>query len=105
MCVINGIISPENNTFTHIHATGSSVVAYICTFHDNLDNCKYIYVHLMRSLLDKIRIYTDKIPDHSVLEFDLLSHFMGVENNIAMPGVLNVHNVIYIPQSNNDETI
>ncbi len=68
MCVINARICPENNKFTRVHITGSSVVDYIFTFHYNLDNCKYFNVHLMRSY--KIGIFTDKIPDHSVLEFD-----------------------------------
>ncbi len=49
MCVINVMISPENNNFTCIHITGSSVVDYICTCHDNRDNCKYFNAHLMRS--------------------------------------------------------
>ncbi len=63
MCVINGRICPENKLFTRVHTTCSSVVDYICIFHDNLDNCKYFNVHLMRSLLDKIGIFTDKIPE------------------------------------------
>ncbi len=73
MCVINGRICPENNNFTHVHTTVSSVVDYICTFHDNVDNYKYFNVHLMRSLLDKIGIFTDNIPHHSVLEFDFVA--------------------------------
>ncbi len=79
MCLINGRICPENNNFTHVHTTGSSVVDYRCTFYDNLDNFKYFNVHVMRSLLDKIGIFTDKIPDHSVLELDFLQHYTGIE--------------------------
>ncbi len=80
------------------------MVDYICTYHDNLDNCKYFNVHLMRSLLDKIGTFTDKIPDHSVLEFDFLQHYAGIENNIDMSVASNLQNVTDIPQSNNDET-
>ncbi len=93
ICVINGRICPENNNFTRVQTTGSSVVDYICTFHDNLDNCKYFNVHLMRSLLDKIGIFTDKIPDHSVLEFYFLPHYAGIENNIDISAASILQNV------------
>ncbi len=48
MCVINGRVCPENDNFTRVHTTGSSVVDYMCTFHDNIDNCKYFKVYLTR---------------------------------------------------------
>ncbi len=66
--MINGRVCPENDNFTCVHITGSSVVDYICTFHNNVENCKYFKVHLTRTLLDKIGVYNDKISDHSVLE-------------------------------------
>ncbi len=48
MCVINGRVCPENDNFTCVHTTGSSVVDFICTLHDNVENCKYFKVHLTR---------------------------------------------------------
>ncbi len=59
----------------------------------------------MRSLLDKIGIFTDKIPDHSIPEFDFLPHYTGIEKNIDISAASNLQNETERPQSNNDETI
>ncbi len=80
--MINGRVCLEFDNFTRVHTTGSSVVDYICTFQNNVEKCKYFKVHLTRPLLNKIGIYTDKIPDHSVLELNILSHFIGETCNI-----------------------
>ncbi len=48
MCILNGRVCPENDNFTSVRTLGRSVVDYICTFHDNLSNCKFFKVHLIR---------------------------------------------------------
>ncbi len=55
---------PENDNFI----LGISVVGYICTFHDNLSNCKFFKVHLNRKLLDSLNVFERVIPNHSILE-------------------------------------
>jgi hypothetical protein len=45
MCILNGRVYPENDNFTCVRTTGRSVVDYICTFHDNLENWKFFKVH------------------------------------------------------------
>ncbi len=84
MCVIKGRVCPENDNFTHVHTTGSSVVDCICTFYDNVEHCKYFKVHLTRNLLDKIGVYTDKIPDHSVPLLNILSLFIKKQLELLM---------------------
>ncbi len=46
MCILNGRECPENDNFICVKTIGRSVVDYICTFHDNLNNCKFLNVHL-----------------------------------------------------------
>ena len=75
MCILNGRVCPENNNFTRVHTTGSSVVDYICTSHDNIQNCEYFAVHLTRQLLNTLNIQVDKVPDHSVLELHFNVHY------------------------------
>ncbi len=41
MCILNGRICPENDNFTCVRTNGSSVVHYICTFHNNLIDCTF----------------------------------------------------------------
>ncbi len=81
MCIINGRICPQNDNYTRVHTTGSSVVDYACTFHDSLKNCTYFNVHLMRHLLTTLAIQTDKIPDHSVLELHFAVHHEAALRN------------------------
>ncbi len=55
-------------------------------------------------MLDKNGTFTDKIPDHSVIEFYFLPDYTGIENNIDISAASNLQNVTDRPQSNNDET-
>ena len=92
MCIVNGRVCPENDNFTCIHTTGSSVVDYVCTFHDNLENCKHFKVHLSRPLLTSLNIMEQKIPDHSVLEFDFAPNH--IQSNInQVPSSDNINSV------------
>ena len=75
MCTLNGRLCPENDNFTCVRTNGSSVVDYICTFHDNLSNCIFFKVHLARQLLDSLNVFERVIPDHSILELDFVPHF------------------------------
>ena len=72
MVVVNGRVNPENDKYTRVHTTGSSVVDYICTGIDDLNKCKYFNVHLVTDLMNKYNLQSNKIPDHSVVEM----HFM-----------------------------
>ena len=76
MCIINGRLCPEYDNFTCVRTNGSSVVDYVSTFQDNLENCKSFKVHLARPLLGSLNIFDSSIPDHSILEFDFIPHFM-----------------------------
>lgn len=102
MCVVNGRISPVNDNFTRVHTTGSSVVDYISTFHDNLKNCKSFNVHLMRPLLQKVGQNTDKIPDHSVLEFDFIPHSLNEHNDTHQPNSPNISEAQLTSDENTD---
>ncbi len=51
------------------------MVEYICILHDNLRNCKFFKVHLIRQLLDSLNVLERVIPDHSILELVFIPHF------------------------------
>ena len=83
MVIINGRINPENDNFTRVHTTGSSVVDYICTFPDNLEKCIYFKVNLITDLMHTCNLCNNKIPDHSVLEVHLLhNHVYYPDDNV-----------------------
>ena len=85
LCILNGRVCPENDDYTCVKTIGSSVVDYVCTFHDNINNCVYFKVHLVRKLFDNLGIYEPKIPDHSILEFDFIPHFINQLHNHDNP--------------------
>ncbi len=68
MCILNGRICPENDNFTCVRTNGPSVVDYICTFYNNLTDCTFFKVHLVRQFLDSLNVFERVIPDHSILE-------------------------------------
>ncbi len=63
MYILNGRMCPEYDNSTCVRTLGRSVVDYICTFHDNLSNCKFFKVHLTRQLLDSLNVFERLIPD------------------------------------------
>jgi len=77
MIVLNGRFDPHCDNFTRVHTTGSSVVDYICTFHDNLKNCHNFRVHLTTDLMSELKLQGNRYPDHSLLEFDFLFSFVN----------------------------
>ncbi len=81
MCILNGSVHPENDNFTCVRTISRSVVDCICTFHDNLSNCKLFMVHLTRPLLDSLNVFERVIPDYSILELVFIPHFRGPNTN------------------------
>ncbi len=81
MCILNCRMCPENDNVTCVKTLGRSVVDYICTFHDNLGNCKFFKVHLTRQLLDYLNVFERVIPDHSILELVFIPHFIVPNTN------------------------
>ncbi len=74
MCILNGRICPENDNFTCVKTNGTSVVDYICTFHNNLIDCTFSKVHLVRQFLDSLNVFERVILDHSILELHFVSN-------------------------------
>ncbi len=54
---------------------GSSVVDYICTFHNNLIDCTFSKVHLVRQFLESLNVFEGVNPDHSILELHFVPNF------------------------------
>ncbi len=81
MCILNGRVCPENDTFTCVRTLGRSVVDYICTFHDNLSKCKFSKVHITKQLLDSLNVFERVISDHSILELVFIPHFIVPNTN------------------------
>ncbi len=96
MCVLNGRVTPEFDNFTCVSPKGSSVVDYIAVSHDNIYNCNYFKVHLVRDLMTAANVYHNKVPDHSLLELSFSPHVV-VSNDPVNPSVnvnvSNVHNI------------
>lgn len=72
LCVLNGRITPETDSFTSISRKGKSIVDYICVPHDVLDKCCYFKVFTMQSIIDDHALHgllgeRSTPPDHSVL--------------------------------------
>ena len=68
MCIVNGRINSELQNFTSVSKKGSSVIDYMCVSNDDLKNCEKFIVHPVIKLLNELKLQTDKVPDHSVLE-------------------------------------
>ena len=74
MCIINGRINSELQNFTSISKKSSSVIDYMCD--DDLKNCVKFIVHPVIKLLNDLKLQTDKVPDHSVLELHYVPHIV-----------------------------
>ena len=67
MCIVNGRMCSENDNYTSVSVKGSDV-DYLSVLHDDLDNCIYFKVHLIKDVMTRAKTYHDKLPDHSILE-------------------------------------
>ena len=69
-CVLNGRVNPELGNYTSVRL-GKSVVDYMITTLDGIDNVIENQVQLVTKLIEEheiaITIPTTKMPDHSVL--------------------------------------
>ena len=80
MCVLNGRVTAETDSFTSVSRKGKSVVDYICVPHDVIDKCCYFKVLTVQSIIDKHTLHgllgeRSRPPDHSVLITEFKSDY------------------------------
>ncbi|CAC5360420.1 unnamed protein product [Mytilus coruscus] len=70
MCMVNGQIGSQD--FTHIKCTGKSVVDYVLTPHEQLNDIINFKVNIMSDLVTELSLVRyESIPDHSLLEWGI----------------------------------
>ncbi|CAG2234439.1 unnamed protein product [Mytilus edulis] len=70
MCMVNGRIGSQD--FTHIKGTGKSVVDYVLTPHEQLNEVINFKVNTMSDLVTELSLVGyESIPDHSLLEWGI----------------------------------
>ena len=81
MCVCNGRVTPEHNSYTFVHTRGRSVIDYVCVPIDCLNQFLQFKVNAARDMLnlpcniDDIDTDLSKmIPDHSILTLKFSTH-------------------------------
>ena len=73
LCVVNGRICPLNDSFTCVSHKGKSVVDFVVTAHENLDQVEYFKVLPVTDALTSMNLQTDavgRVSDHALLLFN-----------------------------------
>ena len=76
-CIVNARITPQYDNYTCVSTKGRSVVDYILTTHDNINNITKCQVELTTDLIDSFNSMTligtnCRAPDHSMITMELL---------------------------------
>ena len=92
MCILNGRYDPHYDDYTFLSTRGKSVVDYIITCHENINNCKQFSVIQMTDILDKHDLQymlTDKCKtsDHAIISVSFSVTSFMESNKTAPPKV------------------
>ena len=99
MCILNGRYDPHYDDYTFLSTRGKSVVDYIITCHENINNCKQFSVIQMTDILDKHDLQymlTDKCKtsDHAIISVSF-SVTSFVESNKTAPSKVDFNKESY----------
>ena len=115
LCVLNGRINPEDDTFTFISSRGKSVVDYFILPHDCLQYCLDVKVKTMSSIINEYNLCSNlsvncKAPDHFIFcttlnllcipsEVKINDHSQNTDNSELNKRCNKRYNLINIPEN------